>query len=140
MRPLRKNSPSLSVEMWGAKDVMNHLNCDKMKANEIVNEIRELKNQVGYGPVLKEWVLDYLAEKERIQRERDMRYKSDLSNVERLAVLREQVRILQEQVRILQEMCRASSEDARKARYQSLVSNVIAIISLIVAIVALIFK
>lgn len=139
MRPLR-NAPTVPEERWTVKDIMNHLSCDKTKATEIFKDICNMKNEQRYDSIPKEWVLDYLAEKERTQRERDMRYKSDVSNVERLAVLREQVRTLQEQVRILQEMCRASSEDARKARYQSLVSNVIAIISLIVAIVALIFK
>lgn len=97
-----------------------------MKAKRILTEVCEKHNVKNYLEVPKEYVLEYLAEKERIQREREMRYKSDLSNVESIGVLKEQVKTLKE-------LSRASSEDARKARIQSKVSNVISLVSMLIA-------
>ena len=104
-----------------------------MKASKLLEEIHSFYNSHRYGSVPKEWVLDYLAEKDRVQREREMRYKSDLSNVESIAILKEQVSTLKE-------ISSASSADARKARHQAQIANVISICSLLIALLALILK
>lgn len=127
MRPLRTGSPVCN-EMWGESDVMNHLNCDKMKAKEILDAVRSIHGESGYGPVRKDWVLDYIAEKERIQREREMRYQSDLANVESIAVLKEQVKVLQA-------ASDSSSAAAHKANMLAVIAICISAISIFVTIV-----
>lgn len=133
MKRLRSGDPSSIEEEWDREDIMNYLNCDSMKASKLLEEIHSFYNSHRYGSVPKEWVLDYLAEKDRVQREREMRYKSDLSNVESIAILKEQVSTLKE-------ISSASSADARKARNQAQIANVISVCSLLIALLALIFK
>lgn len=103
-----------------------------MKADKIIVEIREKHNHSGYGNVPKEWVMDYVAEKERIQRERETRYKADISTSETTAVLKEQIKTLKQ-------LSQASSEDAAKARRMACISNVIASCSLLIALLTFLF-
>lgn len=130
MRIYRKGSLDVK-EMWGEAEVINHLKCDEMKAKQILDEVRAACRISGYGLVEKERIIEYLAEKERLQREREARYNADIATAESIAVLKEQVKTLKES-------SAASSEDAKKARIQSYVSNAIAIGAFVVALIALI--
>lgn len=72
MRIYRKGSLDVK-EMWGEAEVINHLKCDEMKAKQILDEVRAACRISGYGLVEKERIIEYLAEKERLQREREAR-------------------------------------------------------------------
>ena len=131
MRAIRTGTPT-KIEMWDVADIMNYLKCDKMKANKLFEDY-QTENGGGYGKVEKALMLDYIERKQREEREREARYQSDLSNVESIAVLKEQVKTLKE-------LCKSSSEDAQKARVASYISNAIAIASLIVAVLSILLK
>lgn len=130
MRPLRTGTPTIK-EVWGVSDIMNYIKCEEMKAKKLFEDYHAENG--GYGKVEKALMLDYIERKQREEREREARYQSDLSNVESIAVLKEQVKTLKE-------MCKSSSEDAQKARIASYVSNAIAIASLIVAVISILLK
>lgn len=130
MRPLRTGTPTIK-EVWGVSDIMNYLKCEEMKAKKLFEDYHAENG--GYGKVEKALMLDYIERKQREEREREARYQSDLSNVESIAVLKEQVKTLKE-------MCKSSSEDAQKARIASYVANAIAIASLIVAVISILLK
>lgn len=130
MRPLRTGTPTIK-EVWGVSDIMNYLKCEEMKAKKLFEDYHAENG--GYGKVEKALMLDYIERKQREEREREARYQSDLSNVESIAILKEQVKTLKE-------MCKSSSEDAQKARIASYVSNAIAIASLIVAVISILLK
>lgn len=87
----------------------------------------------GYGAIEKHLILDFIEDKQRIEREREARYNADIATAESFATLKEQVKVLQK-------MCDSSSDDARKARIQSIVSNFISGISIAIAILALVLK
>lgn len=131
MRAIRTGTPTIK-EVWDVSDIMNYLKCDEMKARKLFEDYHE-ENGGGYGKVEKALMLDYIERKQREEREREARYQSDLSNVESIAVLKEQVRTLKD-------LCISSSEDARKARVSSIVSNAIAIASLLVAVISILIK
>lgn len=126
---IRKKDDLPTVDLWDVNEVMNYLKCDEMKAKKIMDDYHH-ENR-GYGPVEKALILDYIERKQRENREREVRYQSDLANVKTHATL-------EEQVKILREMSKETSEDARKARCIAMVSNVIAVCSLIVAILAIV--
>lgn len=131
MRAIRTGTPTIK-EVWDVSDIMNYLKCDKMKAQKLFEDYHA-ENGGGYGKVEKALMLDYIEKKQREEREREARYQSDLSNVESIAILKEQVKTLKE-------MCKSSSEDSQKARVASYVSNAIAIASLIVAVISILLK
>lgn len=131
MRAIRTGTPP-KKEKWDVADIMNYLKCDEMKARKLLVDCLK-ENGGGYGPIDKAVMLDYIERKQREEREREARHQSDLSNVESIAVLKEQVKTLKE-------LCVSSSEDARKARTSSLVSNAIAIASLLVAVISILLK
>lgn len=138
MRPLRTGTPTIK-EVWDVSDIMNYLKCDKMKAKKLFEDYHA-ENGGGYGKVEKALILDYIERKQREEREREARYQSDLSNVESIAILKEQVKTLKEQIVVLRESSASSSKDAQKARISSYVSNAIAIASLIVAVISILLK
>lgn len=127
MVKLRKGVPK--EEKWNAEKLAEHLNIDIMKAKKYFDEYHRIYGG-GYGDIEKALILDFVNQKQREEREREARYKSDLSNVEQLSVLREQVNSIKEQVKTLKEMNESTSK-------YSLLANIIAFISLIVAIIAL---
>lgn len=131
MRVLRKGTPA--PEMWDEQDVMVYLGCDMHKAEEIMKECRKENNLNGYGAIEKHLILDFINEKQRIEREREARYNADIATVKSITMLKEQVRTLEK-------MCNSSSADAAKARTQALISNFISGISIAIAIIALILK
>lgn len=131
MRAIRTGTPTIK-EVWGVSDIMNYLKCEEMKAKRLFEDYHT-ENGGSYGKVEKALMLDYIERKQREEREREARYQSDLSNVESIAILKEQVKTLKE-------MCKSSSEDAQKARIASYVSNAIAIASLIVAVISILLK
>ncbi len=152
MRKLRTGSPEPSEE-WNWAEIMNHLNCTEMKARQILDDYHNEKKD-GYGAVEKHLILDFIETKQREEREREARYKSDLANVEiattlkiQVETLKEQVKLLREQVDtlnsqldILEDSSQTSAEESRKARYYAKVSNFIAFVSMTVAVISLIFK
>lgn len=138
MRAIRTGTPTIK-EVWDVSDIMNHLKCDEMKAKKLFDDYHA-ENGGGYGKVEKALMLDYIERKQREEREREARYQSDLSNVESIAILKEQVKTLKEQVVVLRESSASSSKDAQKARIASYVSNAIAIASLIVAVISILLK
>ena len=124
MRPIRTCQPAPQTEEWGWQEIMNHLKCSEMKAKEIFKAVCELHNVQGYqDTVPKEWVIDYLNEKDRIQREREARYNADIATTKQIAVL-------EEQVKTLKEMSASSNR-------QSVRANIIAIVAIFVSAVAL---
>lgn len=124
MRPIRTGHPAPQTEEWGWQEIMNHLKCSEMKAKEIFKAVCKLHDVQGYhNTVSKEWVIDYLNEKDRIQREREARYNADIATAKQIAVLEEQVRMLKEM---------SASSDRQAAR-----ANVIAIVAIIISVVAL---
>ena len=138
MTKLRNGNPP--AETWEVKDVMDYLGCDKETAENIMDECREKNNLNGYGAIEKHILLDFINEKQRIEREREARHQSDLANADIAATHREQLKTLKEQVKALYDMSKSSSEDAHKARTQALVSNIIAILSFVLAVLTLILK
>lgn len=138
MGKIRTGTPT-TKEYWDVAEIMNHLKCDEMRAKQIFEDYHR-ENGGGYGPVEKALMLDYIERKQREEREREARYKSDLANVEVAATLKEQVKALQQQVDVLRESAASSSKDAQKARIASYISNAIAIASLIVAILSIVIK
>lgn len=138
MGKIRTGTPS-TKEYWDVAEIMNHLKCDEMRAKQIFEDYHR-ENGGGYGKIEKALILDYIERKQREEREREARYQSDLSNVESIAILKEQVKTLKEQVIVLRESSASSSKDAQKARIASFISNAIAIASLIVAIISILLK
>ncbi len=135
------------AEQWDENDVMSYLNCDKPTAEKIMNDCRKANNLTGYGPIEKHIILDFINEKQRIEREREARYQADLAAVRQITALQEQVKAMKEQVKALKEqdatlqrMSESSSAEARKARTQAVIANCIAIGSLIIAVLALVLK
>lgn len=132
MRPIRTCQPAPQTEEWGWQEIMNHLKCSEMKAKEIFKAVCELHNVQGYqDKVPKEWVIDYLNEKDRIQREREARYNADIATTKQIAVL-------EEQVRTLKELYASSSKDTRKAWFVSVAAVVIAFFTLLIELLNLI--
>lgn len=119
---------------------MAHLGCDQTKAKEIMKECRSKYDLSGYGAIERHYIIDFINEKQRVEREREARYNADIAVTRQVAVLEEQVRTLKTQNHTLQSMCESSSADARKARTQSLVANFISGISLVIAVLALVLK
>nr|DAN03809.1 MAG TPA: hypothetical protein [Caudoviricetes sp.] len=139
MRKLRTGKPQPVIE-WVEADIMAHLGCDQTKAKEIMKECRSKYDLSGYGAIERHYILDFINEKQRVEREREARYNADIAVTRQVAVLKEQVRTLKTQNQTLQSMCESSSADARKARTQSLVANFISGISLVIAVLALVLK
>lgn len=139
MRKLRTGEPQPVIE-WGEADIMAHLGCDQTKAKEIMKECRSKYDLSGYGAIERHYILDFINEKQRVEREREARYNADIAVTRQVAVLEEQVRTLKTQNQTLQSMCESSSADVRKARTQSLVANFISGISLVIAVLALVLK
>lgn len=132
MRPIRTGPPTPQPEEWSWQEIMNHLKCSEMKANEIFKTVCKLHNVQGnYNTVPKEWVIDYLNEKDRIQREREARYNADIATTKQIAVL-------EEQVKTLKEMYASSSKDARKAWLISVAAVIIAFFTLLIELLNLI--
>ena len=128
------------TEYWDEERLAQHLNCTEKEARKIMDECRTERNIKGYGPIEKEILLDYINQKQRIEREREARHQADVATVESVAVLKEQVKALKEQVNILRESSEASTALANKAHFHSAISNIIALASLIIAILALVLK
>ena len=132
MRPIRTGPPTPQPEEWSLQEIMNYLKCSEMKANEIFKTVCKLHNVQGnYNTVPKEWVIDYLNEKDRIQREREARYNADIATTKQIAVL-------EEQVRTLKEMYASSSRDAHKAWLVSVAAVIIAFFTLLIELLNLI--
>ena len=132
MRPIRTGPPTPQPEGWGWQEITIHLKCNEMKANEIFKTVCKLHNVQGnYNTVPKEWVIDYLNEKDRIQREREARYNADIATTKQIAVL-------EEQVKTLKEMYASSSKDARKAWLISVAAVIIAFFILLIELLNLI--
>lgn len=120
-------------DKWEVKDIMAHLGCDETTASKIMKECRIRFGIKDYGAIEKHLILDFINEKQRIEREREARHNADISTVR-------QVTVLEEQVKTLQKMCDSSSADARRARTQSLIANFLSGISIAIAIIALVLK
>lgn len=129
MRKIRDYEPP--TEVWDTDEVMAHLNCTQQIAIDIMDECRQKKSLDGYGPIEKKIFLDFIEETQRLERERDARYRADIATAESFAVLKEQVKTLQK-------MLDSTSEDARKARIQAIIANGIAIASLVAALITLV--
>lgn len=133
-------------EMWEAEQVMAHLNCDKTTAENIMKECRQQNGLTGYGAIEKSILLDFINEKQRIEREREARYNADLAAAETSATLKEQVRTLKEQINVLkdqQETLRkqvrtlelssvSSGKDSRSAKHWAFAAAVLSILASIV--------
>lgn len=101
-----------------------------------------------YGEVEKALILDYVELKQREQRERESRHQSDLANIERTSVLKEQVKVLKEQVSVLRDqfyelkeqvsvqkaVAASNSKDTKRANRYSFIAIVISALSLIATI------
>lgn len=131
MRKLRTEAPQ--PQMWEVTDIMAYLSCDETKAKDIMQECRSKNGIKGYGAIEKHLILDFIEEKQRIEREREARYNADIAAARQIAVL-------EEQVKTLQHIYESSSADARKARTQSLIANFISGISIAIAIIALVLR
>lgn len=138
MRKLRTEAPQ--PQMWEVTDIMAYLSCDETKAKDIMQECRSKNGIKGYGAIEKHLILDFIEEKQRIEREREARYNADIAAARQIAVLEEQVKTLKGQLSALREICESSSADARKARTQSLIANFISGISIAIAIIALVLR
>lgn len=151
MRMIRTETPQ--PETWDWQDVQQFLNCDEMKAKQIMEDYHKI-NGGGYGEIEKHLILDFIEQKQRAEREREARYKADIASVETVAVLKEQVKTLKEQIKALKEqditlkeqvetlrqMCQSSSEDAHKARFHSIIAYIISGISATTSIIALVLS
>lgn len=145
MRKLRTGTPA--SEEWDKEDVASYLNCDIKTAEKIMGECFRSKNMKRYGFIEKEVLLNFINEKQRIEREREARYNADIAITRQVTALEEQVKSLKEQnislnkqTAILNEMYHSSSQEARKAYIQSLAANIISAISIAVAIIALVLN
>ena len=124
-------SEPIPKQYWDVEDLMTNLNYSEMKARKTLEDYHQFKGDNRYGPVERELLLEYINQRQRIEREREAKHQADLAAVETITILKEQVKVLQK-------MCDSSSEDARKARTQSLIANFISGISIVIAIIALI--
>lgn len=134
-------------EKWAESDIMAYLGCDETKAKEIMDEFRRKHGVTGYDAVEKHLILDFINEKQRIEREREARYNADIAAARQVAVLEEQVKTLKEhvnalkeQVSLLRESNASTSASAAKTRTQAIIANFISIISVAIAIIALVLK
>lgn len=130
MKPIRREP---IPEKWDVEDLMANLNYSEMKARKTLDDYHHSIGDHSYGPVEKELLLDFINQRQRIEREREAKYQADLASVETITILKEQVKALQK-------MCDSSSADALKARTQSLIANFISGISIAIAIIALVLK
>ena len=135
---IRKTGDLPAIEMWDVPEIMNHLNCDEMKARRIFENYHAENG--GYGAVEKALMLDYIERKQREEREREARYRSDLASVETVTVLKEHVKVLKEQVRTLQnqvaalkESSASSSRDARSAKHWAMFASVLSVLATLAA-------
>lgn len=80
----------------------------------------------GYGPVEKALMLDYIERKQREEREREARFKSDIANAESIAVLKEQVKVLKA-------MNESSSREARSAKHWALFASILSVVATLAA-------
>lgn len=135
MRVLRKASPV--DEYWEPEDLAKHLGCDLEKAKKIMDKYHKERKTGRYGGVEKALILDYIEQKQREQREREMRHQSELSNIERTAVLKEQVKTLKEQANTLKEQVKAIEAMSRSSDNKAMIANIIAFASLAVAVIAI---
>lgn len=131
-------SEPIPKQYWDVEDLMTNLNYSEMKARKTLEDYHQFKGDNRYGPVERELLLEYINQRQRIEREREAKHQADLAAVETITILKEQVKALKGQTSTLQKMCDSSSEDARKARTQSLIANFISGISIVIAIIALI--
>lgn len=141
-------------EYWEAEDLSKHLNCTTEEARKIMDSYHKENRTGRYGAVEKALILDYVEQKQREQRERELRYQSELANVEKTAVLKEQVKTLkeqlstlkeqtkyfQEQVGILKEQVGTIKEMSHSSDRRARIANLIAWFSLIVAFITLLLK
>ena len=139
------------IEYWDYEEVMINLNYTEMKAKALLEEIHRQLNDHRYGPLDKEIILSYIAQKERNEREREARHQSDLANVESVTILKEQVKTLREQVQVLNQqaaiskatelelheqvdiiraMAEASSKDAVKNRFIAMLGLALSAVSI----------
>lgn len=135
MRPIRTGEPTPETERWGVPEIMDYSKCDEMKTMEILDAICKQHNANGYNGVPKQWVIDYLDERDRKQREREARYQSDLANAESIAVLKEQAETLKQQVRELRQYSASTSRQAATANWIALVAVIVAAISLLLQLI-----
>lgn len=139
MRSIRTEAPQPEIK-WDVEDVMAYLSCDETQATKIMKDCRSKHGIGGYDAIEKHLILDFINEKQRVEREREARYNADIATTRQVAILEEQVKTLKEQITTLREANLSSSSDARKARTQSLIANFISLISVAIAIIALVLK
>lgn len=104
-----------------------------MKAKRIFEDYHR-ENGGGYGPVVKQLMLEFIHQRERLEREREDRHKADLANIEIDTTFKEQIKVLKGQVEALAESSRTSSRDARTANIISFASMAIALLAIILSI------
>lgn len=138
MKPIR--CEPIPEKLWDVEDLMTNLDYSEMKAKKTLEDYHHSIGDHRYGPVEKELLLDFINQRQRIEREREAKHQADLASVETITILKEQVKALKSQTSTLQKMCDSSSSDARKARTQSLIANFISGISIAIAIIALALK
>lgn len=116
-----------------------------------MDECRRANNIKGYGSIDASLIIDYVNEKERLNREREARHKADIAAAEIAATLKVQVATLEDKLqRLSQELASLRAENiqrdcenakaASKADFRARVANIFAGISTIAAIVALVFS
>lgn len=140
---LREGNPQ-PIEEWDYEEIMTNLNYTEMNAKALLDEIHRHLNDHRYGPLDKEIILSYIAQKERNEREREARHQADVATVESVSVLKEQVKTLQAQIQALKEqdttfnkqvdilraMAEASSKDAVKNRYIAVLGLALSAVSI----------
>lgn len=137
MIKLRKGSPA--KEYWEAEDLANFKNINLMAAKKHFEDYHK-EYGGGYGPIEKALILDYVERKQLEQREREARHQSDLSNIERTAVLKEQVKTMKEQVKALNEQVKTLNEMSLSSDRRARIANLIAWLSLIISFITLLLK
>lgn len=108
MRKIRKGIPP--EETWDVDEIMQHLNCDKMKARKVLDDVHNDIRDNHYGPLPKAVILDYLERKEKEEEEREAKINAITSISESVGVLREQVEHAREQVAVAREQARYARE------------------------------
>lgn len=117
------------VKLLDTEEVMVLLNCDKMKANKLIDEANKHYGFNRYGVIEEHLLLDYLEHKKRLDNEREARYASNIANVEKTGLIKEQVAVLKE-------MVSSAKADALEAKREAAIARWLAILSIIATIVS----
>lgn len=110
-----------------------------MKAKRIFEDYHR-ENGGGYGPVVKQLMLEFIHQRECLEREREDRHKADLANIEIDTTFKEQIKLSKEQIKVLKGQVEALAESSRTSSRDARTANIISFASMAIALLAIILR